>query len=97
MGSFGYQDIKFYSVEDLEMYDSNGNRFYLNCSSLDEAEKMVEKLKAEGKDAVIGPKAPKRLEDGTLIKNGDENAVGIYIVKSIEEKEKIKDGQELGE
>ena len=30
-------------------------------------------------------------------KNGDENAVGVYIVKSIEEKEEIKDGQELGE
>lgn len=84
--------------EILEMYDSNGNRFYSNCSSLAEAEKLVEKLKAEGKDAVIGPKAPWRHhKDGKPIKNQSENDVGVYIVKAIEEKEESKNGQELGE
>lgn len=77
--------------EILEMYDVNGNRFYSNCSSLEEAQKLVERLKAEGKNAVIGPKAPWMNKDGQPIKNQSENAVGVYIVKEKEDKELGKD------
>ena len=77
--------------EILEMYDVNGNRFYSNCSSLEEAQKLVERLKAEGKNAVIGPKAPWMNKDGQPIKNQSENDVGVYIVKEKEDKELGKD------
>ena len=92
-----YEDLGYEEQEILEMYDSNGNRFYSNCASLEEAQQLVEKLKAEGKDAVIGPKAPWTGKGGQPIKNQSENDVGVYIVKAIEEKEESKDGQELGE
>ena len=80
--------------EVLEMYDANGNRFYSNCSSLEEAQKLVERLKAEGKNAVIGPKAPWKSNDGQPIKNQSENNVGVYIVKEKEDKELGKDEDE---
>ena len=79
--------------EILEMYDTNGNRFYSNCSSIEEAKELVKKLKREGKNAIIGPKAPWRGPEGQPIKNRDENAVGVYI---IEEKE-VEKGIEPGE
>ena len=81
----GHAEAKLEEV--LEMYDANGNRFYSNCSSLEEAQKLVERLKAEGKNAVIGPKAPWKGKDGQPIKNQSENAVGVYIVKEKEDKE----------
>ena len=81
-----YKDLGFEEQEVIEMYDFNGNRFYSNCSSKEEAENLVAKLKKEGKDAVIGPKAPWRGKGGKLIKNGAKDAVGVYIVKQKEEK-----------
>ena len=81
-----YKDLGYEQQECIEMYDFNGNRFYSNCSSKEEAEKLVAKLKKEGKDAVIGPKAPWRGKGGKLIKNGAKDAVGVYIVKQKEEK-----------
>lgn len=63
------------------MYDANGNQFYSNCSSMEEAEQLVEKLKFEGKTAVIGPKAPAiNHQNGTPVKNPMENLVGVFIV-----------------
>ena len=47
-----YKDLGYEQQECIEMYDFNGNRFYSNCSSKEEAEKLVAKLKKEGKDAV---------------------------------------------
>lgn len=82
-----HEDLGYEEEEILEMYDANGNRFYSNCSSLEEAEKLVAKLKEEGKDAVIGPKAPWRGQGGKIIRNGSKDAVGVYIVKQKEEKE----------
>ena len=73
--------------EVLEMYDANGNRFNSNCSSLKKAEKLVAKLKEEGKDAVIGPEAPWRGEGGKLTRSRSKDVVGVYIVKQKEEKE----------
>lgn len=78
------------NMEILEMYDMNGNRWFTNCPSLEGAQKIVEKLKNDGKEAVIGPKAPGRKADGTLVRNPREEAVGVYIVKEREEKEDIK-------
>jgi hypothetical protein len=90
----GYENLGYAEKERLEMYDSNGNRFYSNCSSLEEAEKLVEKLKKEGKNAIIGPKAPWKGKNGEPIKNQDENAVGVYIVKEIEKQKPNNDEKE---
>lgn len=53
----GYQDYV-----DFNVYDKNGNRFYSNCESLKEAEKLVKELESEGKKAIIGPKAVPRFK-----------------------------------
>ena len=87
----GYEDLGYEQQEVLEMYDANGNRFHSNCSSLEEAEKLVAKLKEEGKDAVIGPKTPWRGEGGKPIRNRSKDDVGVYIVKQKEEKEVEKE------
>ena len=87
----GHEDLGYEQQEVLEMYDANGNRFYSNYSSLEEAEKFVAKLKEEGKDAVIGPKAPWISEGGKPIRNRSKDAVGVYIVKQKEEKEVEKE------
>ena len=59
------------------------------------SKELVERLKAEGKNAVIGPKAPWRdRNNGQPIKNQFENEVGVYIVKEKEDKELGKDGDE---
>lgn len=75
-----YLDGKPQKIESLEMYDANGNRAYSNCSSLKEAEQMVERLEAEGKTAIIGPKAPVISHDGSVIPNNWEGSVGVYLV-----------------
>ena len=81
-------DGKALPREVLEMYDADGNWFYSNCSSLEEAQKLVEKLKAEGKEAVIGPKAPIISHySGKPTSNTMKDHVGVYIVKEKEEKE----------
>ena len=92
----GYEDLGYEEREVLEMYDANGNKFYSNCSSLEEAEKLVAKLKEEGIEAVIGPKAPWRGQGGKPIKNGDKDQVGVYIVKQKEKKE-VETEREPGE
>lgn len=90
MKEYIYDNGKQLPREIIEMYDANGNRFYSNCPS-QEAEKLVEELKTKGKEAVIGPKAPARsYSDGKLIINPMEDLVGVYIVKTIEEKENTK-------
>ena len=71
--------------EIVEMYDSNGNRFYSNFGSIEEANKAIVKLAEEGIAAVIGPKAPWRDNDGKMIPNSSENEVGVFIV-SVPEK-----------
>ena len=70
------------------MVDDNGNKFYENCNSMKEALEKIIELAEKGKEAVIGPKAPCiDCRTGKLIRNKNENAVGIYIVK---EKDKVK-------
>ncbi len=71
--------------EAFEMYDTNGNRAYSNCSSLEEAEQMVKRLEAEGKTAIIGRATPVISDDGSVIPNNWEGSVGVYLVS--EEKE----------
>ncbi len=66
----------------LEMYDANGNRFYSNFESLEEANKAISKLAEEGVTAVIGPKAPWiDHKTGNPIPNRSENAVGVFVVQ----------------
>jgi hypothetical protein len=68
--------------EFIEFYDKNGNRFYTNTDGIESAERIISKLKNEGKHAIIGPKAPWR--DNTpsgLIPNKSNTAVGIYIIE----------------
>ncbi len=69
--------------EVVEMYDFNGNRFYTNCSSMKEAEKLIIELKSNGKEAVIGPVALSHHNE-TLINNNIKNTVGVYIVNEPE-------------
>ena len=68
--------------EMLEMYDANGNRFYSNFESLEEANQAIAKLAEEGVTAVIGPKAPWiDHKTGNPIPNRSENAVGVFVVQ----------------
>mgnify|MGYP005980171603 FL=1 len=68
--------------EKLEMYDANGNKFYSNFESIEEANQEIAKLAEEGITAVIGPKAPWRdYKTGNPIPNRSENAVGVFIVQ----------------
>lgn len=73
-------DGKALPREILKMYDADGNSFYSNCTSLEEAKQMVERLEAEGRTAVIGPKAPVISHDGSVIPNNWEGSVGVFIV-----------------
>ena len=67
------------------MYDVNGNDFFENRPSMQEAEELIEKLRKKGKDAVIGPRAPIDIY-GKRINYENEDVVGVYIVKDREEK-----------
>ena len=67
--------------EILDMYDLNGNKFYSNYSSVEEAEVAIKELAKEGITAIIGPRAPWRhSKTGLPMKNLNENNVGLYIV-----------------
>lgn len=69
------------------MYDVNGNEFFENRPSMQEAEELIEKLRKKGKDAVIGPRAPIDIY-GKRKNYENEDIVGVYIVKDREEKSK---------
>ena len=76
----GHEDLGYKLVEDIEMYDQYGNKFYSNAQSIEKANKIVEELSKRGITAVIGPCAPMRNQDGTFVKGTPENYVGIFIV-----------------
>ena len=80
-----HEDLGHKSEEIVEMYDSNGNRFYSNFESIEEANKAIAELAERGITAVVGPKAPWRGPDGNMIPNRFENAVGVFVV-SVPEK-----------
>lgn len=65
-----YKDLGEEESEILEMYDSNGNKFYRKCST-----------KEEGKEAVIGPKEHWRGTGGRPLRNEFKDDVGVYIVR----------------
>ena len=75
-------------IEKIEMYDLNGNRFYSNFASLEEANKAIEELAGNGQTAVIGPKAPWRGPNGRTIPNVLKNDVGVYIVPVLKRQRK---------
>ena len=64
----------------VTMYDADGNRFYTNCSSENEAYQVINRLAEEGITAVIGPKAPYLGLVG-LIPNPIDTDVGVYVVQ----------------
>ena len=76
----GYKDLGYEREEFVEMYDSNGNRFYSNYESIEEANKAIAKLAERGITAIVGPKAPWRGKDGKMIPNRYENEVGVFVV-----------------
>ena len=66
----------------VRMYDKSGNSFHSNYDSIERAEEAIAKLKAEGKDAVIGPKAPLfDSKTGKYVPNPFP-LVGVYVVKT---------------
>lgn len=67
--------------EVIEMYDLEGNRFYTNCESMEEANKLVEELAKENVEAIIGIRAPWTSPSGELVSNQETDAVGVYIKK----------------
>lgn len=74
--------------EYVEMYDSNGNRFYSNFESMEEANEKINELAKEGITAVIGPKAPwKNYITGLPVPNRSKTQIGLYIVPTQEKKE----------
>lgn len=76
--------------EEVEMYDTDGNRLYQARCSLEDAQQLVKKLKQKGIDAVIGPRPPVDIY-GKTIEYEHDNSVGVYIVKEDKEKEKDKE------
>ena len=68
-----------YKIEDVEFYDSHGNRGYTNCEP-EEADEIIKELAEEGITAIVGPKLPARGKRGKIIPNPCD-FVGIYIVK----------------
>lgn len=79
-GSFYYRNSEYKEL--IDFYDKDGNRFYTNTDGIENAERIIAKLRNEGKRAIIGPKAPWR--DNTpsgLIPNKSNTAVGIYIIR----------------
>ena len=81
----GFMETHHTSYEIIKMYDSNNNEFFRNCSSKDEAEKLIQKLKKKGKEAIIGPRAPVDIY-GEKINYENDDFIGVYIVKDKEEK-----------
>ena len=80
--------------EIIEIYDTNGNRFFKNYSSEIAALSVVVGLKKEGKDAVIGPVAP-QIDPltGNLIEKQMKDGFGVYIVEQKEFEKGIEPGE----
>ena len=74
-GAFGCKN-----VEIIRYFDAKtGLRFYTNCDSTERANEVIEKMAAEGRRMIIGPKAPWLSPDGrSLIRNRTKTAVGVY-------------------
>ena len=81
----GYKPEEVVPEEVVEMYDSNGNKYYSNFESIEKANKAIAELAVRGITAVVGPKAPWRGRNGNMIPNRSETAVGVYVV-SVPEK-----------
>ena len=77
-------------VAGQKMYDSNGNKFYSNFESIEEANKEIAELAERGITAVVGPKAPCRDKYGNMVPNRSENAVGVFIVSVPEKRDAHK-------
>lgn len=85
------RDMGYDLIPNYNIYDKDGNWFYRNCRSLEEAQKTVERLLIEGKKAIIGHRAPIRGRNGILVPNPDENVVAVYLVEELEETMEIQE------
>ena len=74
------RDLGYALEEIVEMYDANGNKFYSNYESIEEAEKAVLEFAQRGIATVIGPKAPWCGCDGKIFPNPSKTAVGVYFI-----------------
>lgn len=76
-------------IEDIrgpeEIYDSKGRKFCKNCTTHEEAIKLIMALAEEGIEAVIGSAAPIRDVNGKWIHNPNE---GFYSVCKVMNKKK---------
>jgi len=71
-------------IVSADIYDENGNKFYQNFSSLNEANYALCELAERGVVAVIGPKGPiKDYTTGNYIPNPNEDDIGVYIVSKL--------------
>ena len=76
---------QIFAHEIIKIYDADGNSFYSNFESIEEATIAIKRLAKEGITAVIGPKAPCINHiTGEPISNQSINAVAVYIVKEAE-------------
>ena len=83
----GCIDKKLENIMELasaDLFDENGNKFYQNFPSMDEAMFSLCELADRGIVAVIGPSGPiKDYELGRYIENPNQDEVGLYIVPEI--------------
>ena len=74
-----------------ELKDDEGNEFYLNFDSYDDAVYAVGELANRGVVAKIGPRGPiKDYETGRFVENTDINQVGVYIVSKLHKTKTLK-------
>jgi hypothetical protein len=72
------------TLPDWDYFDiETGNKFCTNCTSKEQAEEVIQRLKKEDIDAVIGPKGPWIGDNGEPIPNKCLNGVGVYFVGEI--------------
>lgn len=83
------------SKEEIVVYDGQRHRFYSNYDSKERAKEAVERLKNSGIEAIIGPSAPIRDNNGDFMKVKNPAYVGVYIVKQKEEVETEKEKEQV--
>lgn len=72
----------------IKMYDENGNVFYSNHDSLEQALLEVAFFENHGINAVVGPKAPWHYDD-VVMQNPHDEVVGVYLVDDNDLEERI--------
>ncbi len=75
----------FMEIASADLFDSEGNKFYQNYSTMNDAMYTVCELADRGIVAIVGPCGPiKDYNTGRYIENPDKEQVGVYIVSKFE-------------